>query len=103
MTRFQRIPAEVAITLLAQHPKAQLLDVRAEADFIRGHIPGALHFTQNQLPQITKRLSKDTPILIYCYHGNASQTFAQFFVDFRFEQVYSIDGGYEHLCKLIPA
>lgn len=103
MAKFQRIASETAVTLLAQNPHAQLLDVRAEADFKRGHIPGALFFSQNQLPQFSKTTGKDTPIFIYCYHGNASQTFAQFFVDFRFEQVYSIDGGYEHLCKLIPA
>ncbi len=38
---------------------------------------------------------KDRPVLIYCYHGNASQVRAQTFADFRFKKVYSLDGGYE--------
>ncbi|MFO1370247.1 MAG: thiosulfate sulfurtransferase GlpE [Marinagarivorans sp.] len=101
MAQFQRISAAAALERLAQHPEAQLLDIRARADFNQGHIPGAAYFTQDQLPLMAKRLSKDTPILIYCYHGNASQTFAQFFIDFRFTQVFSIDGGYEHLSKLL--
>lgn len=103
MAQFHRIAADKALAILAQNPHAQLLDVRAEADFARGHIEGAAHFTQNQLPKFAKSLDKSTPILIYCYHGNASQVFAQFFCDFRFAEVYSIDGGYEHLCKLLPA
>ena len=100
MPSFKRITPEAALSILKQSPEAQLLDVRAEADFKRGHIPGATYFTQNNLPQFTKNLAKTTPILIYCYHGNASQTFAQLFIDFRFEDVYSIDGGYELLSKL---
>lgn len=103
MAQFHRIAADQAMSILAHNPHAQLLDVRAEADFARDHIEGATHFTQNQLPQFSKSRDKHTPILIYCYHGNASQVFAQFFCDFRFEDVYSIDGGYEHLCKLMPA
>ena len=42
---------------------------------------------------------KDAPVLIYCYHGNASQEFAQIFSDFRFREVYSLDGGYEAWSK----
>ena len=49
---------------------------------------------------VVNSLAKDVPILIYCYHGNASQTYAQAFVDFRFSEVYSIDGGYAALQAL---
>lgn len=103
MATFHRIAADAALKMLDQNAKALLFDIRAEADYKRGHLPGAQLFTQNQLPMVAKKFSKDTPVLIYCYHGNASQTFAQFFIDFRFTQVYSIDGGYEQLSKLISA
>src|SRR6266568_8889111 len=39
--------------------------------------------------------AKAQPILIYCYHGNASREYAQIFSDFGFSEVYSLDGGYE--------
>ena len=103
MAQFHRIAADAALKILEQNPNALLFDIRAEAEYKRGHLPGAQYFTQNQLPIVAKKYSKDTPVLIYCYHGNASQTFAQFFIDFRFEQVYSIDGGYEYLSKLTTA
>lgn len=101
--QFHRIAADAALKILDQNPNALLFDIRAEADYNRGHLPGAQFFSQNQLPLVAKKFSKDTPVLIYCYHGNASQTFAQFFIDFRFTQVYSIDGGYEQLSKLVSA
>jgi len=33
-------------------------------------------------------------VLLYCYHGNASQTYGQMFADFGFAEVYSLDGGF---------
>ena len=42
----------------------------------------------------SKRLNKDAPVLVYCYHGNSSQEYAQMLADFRFNQVYSVDGGF---------
>jgi len=34
------------------------------------------------------------PVLLVCYHGNASQTYGQMFADFGFAEVYSLDGGF---------
>ncbi|MDE0931482.1 MAG: rhodanese-like domain-containing protein, partial [Halioglobus sp.] len=38
---------------------------------------------------------RDQPLLIYCYHGNSSQGAADYFFNQGFEDVYSMDGGYE--------
>ncbi|MBO0752428.1 MAG: hypothetical protein J2P53_09965, partial [Bradyrhizobiaceae bacterium] len=38
---------------------------------------------------------KTAPILIYCYRGNASQEYAKILCDFGFEDVLSLDGGFE--------
>jgi hypothetical protein len=40
------------------------------------------------------REPKSRPVLIYCYHGNASQTWASMFVDFGFGKVADIKGGW---------
>ena len=37
----------------------------------------------------------DESIVIYCYHGITSQGVAAHMADQGFEDVYSLDGGYE--------
>jgi thiosulfate/3-mercaptopyruvate sulfurtransferase len=93
-TSFQRISAHDAAAVLAREDVA-ILDVRAIDDFRRGHIAGARHTTMNDLSATLTSTPKTAPILIYCYHGLASQEYAKIFADFRFQEVYSLDGGFE--------
>ena len=37
------------------------------------------------------------PVFIYCYHGHASQTWAEMFVDFGFKEVADLAGGWTAL------
>ena len=37
----------------------------------------------------------DLPVLVYCYHGISSQSAAEFLNQKGFEDVYSVDGGFE--------
>jgi len=91
---FRRINAAEARILLT-NTDFIILDVRQPGDFARGHIPGARNISVATLYSVIDWAPKSLPILIYCYHGYASQEFAQIFSDFRFEDVYSLDGGYE--------
>lgn len=100
---FQRISADQALSLIAAEATATVFDVRDAASYQRGHLPTAAHLTQDRMPGWFRKLAKDQPVVIYCYHGNASQEFAQMFVDFRFSKVFSIDGGFEALAKLTTA
>jgi glutathione S-transferase len=50
-----------------------------------GHVENAAQLSEERVPAWVRRLPKDQPVLIYCYHGNASQTYAQMFSDFRFQ------------------
>jgi rhodanese-related sulfurtransferase len=99
---FKRISVEVARELVAR-PGVQLIDVRDAASFARARIPSACHVTSRNLSEVLLVLRKDRPVLIYCYHGNASQTYAQTFVDFGFREVYSMDGGFERWQQLTAA
>lgn len=103
MTAYQCISADQALQLIAADPKITVFDVRDSASYQRGCLPGAAHLSQDRLPGWFRKLAKDQPILIYCYHGNASKEFAQMFIDFRFINVFSVDGGYEALVKLVSA
>lgn len=105
-TAFQRIsPAQAADHIHRLHAGIQplaLFDTRDERSYFRGHIKGADHLTEKDFGDIIATLPKNVPVMIYCYHGNASQVYASMFADFRFGEVYSVDGGYEALAPVIP-
>ena len=46
-----------------------------------------------------KEKNKNDTILIYCYHGNSSQSAANFFSHHGFKNVFSMDEGYEGWLK----
>ena len=37
----------------------------------------------------------DTPVLVFCYHGHSSQGAAQYLANQGYEEVYSVNGGFE--------
>lgn len=94
---FRRIDVATARELL-RRPDVLLLDCRTTVDFQRGSMDGAQHLCDSNAGDYLMGHPKHTPVLIYCYHGNASQHRAQMFVDFGFSEVYSLDGGYEAWC-----
>jgi thiosulfate/3-mercaptopyruvate sulfurtransferase len=91
---FQRIDTEQAEALLARG-NLLVLDARDAGSFNKSHIDGAQHLSSAGLPAVFGATARSRPILIYCYHGNASREYAQTFSDFGFSEVYSLDGGYE--------
>ena len=94
---FQCISATQALALLRDEASLALFDVRDLASYRKGHVDGAAQLAEDRFPFWMRRLDKAVPVVIYCYHGNASKVFAQMFADFRFARVYSVDGGYEAL------
>jgi thiosulfate/3-mercaptopyruvate sulfurtransferase len=90
---FKRIDPGAARKLLSR-PDVVILDVRDAASFHHSHIPAAVNVHQDNVFPVLQATPKEQPVLIYCYHGHASQTYAQLFADFGFHEVYSLDGGY---------
>ena len=80
---------------LLQQDKLQVFDVRDPASYAAGHIEHAQHLSDANLEQVLRKTPNTDPVLIYCYHGNASQTYAQMFQDFGFQLIYDLIGGYE--------
>ena len=76
-------------------PELAVFDVRDAGQYAAAHIPGARHLTETAFPCVVRSLARHTPVLVYCYHGNASQQWAQTFSDFRFTEAWSVDDGYE--------
>jgi rhodanese-related sulfurtransferase len=100
-TAFQRISSKQAVDLIlrarAGTKALALFDSRDQTTFSKSHIVGADHLTEQSFGDVISTLPKEIPIMIYCYHGNASQVYASMFSDFNFREVYSVDGGYEVL------
>jgi rhodanese-related sulfurtransferase len=95
---FQRVNVDFAKQLIAD-AEPLILDARDMGSFEQGHIDGAEFVNDSNIGNFLMGTPKDKPVLIYCYHGNASQVRAQTFIDFRFKTVYSLDGGFESWCK----
>lgn len=71
-----------------------ILDCRDVKNYQAGHLANALHVHEALKESLVKRGDKQRSLLIYCYHGHASQHLAEFFTDFGFKEVYSLEGGY---------
>ncbi|HAJ72911.1 MAG TPA: hypothetical protein DCO68_12620 [Methylophilaceae bacterium] len=100
-TAYQRISSKQAVDLIhrahAGTKALALFDSRDQNTYHKSHIIGADHLSEQSFGEVINSLPKDIPVMIYCYHGNASQVYASMFSDFNFREVYSVDGGYEVL------
>ncbi|GAC15471.1 thiosulfate sulfurtransferase GlpE [Aliiglaciecola lipolytica] len=101
MEQFEHISAEQSQALLAQQ-SARIVDIRDEQSFAAGHIEGAVHLTNGSLHQFMSETDFETPVIVCCYHGISSQQAAQFLIHQGFEQVYSLDGGFEAWKSSLP-
>lgn len=70
-------------------------DIRDVQTFAQGHIPGAIHLTNDNLHQCLDELEFDEPVMVCCYHGISSILAANYLAELGFEQVATIDGGFE--------
>lgn len=91
---FQRLRPEQAGTWLAERPNALLLDAREARHHATSHLAGCTRLDGRNHEHLLMREPKSRPVLIYCYHGNASQTYASMFTDFGFTDVADLVGGW---------
>jgi len=78
----------------SQRPDALVLDARDADSHARDGWPGSVFLGRHNQDPLLLRTSRRQPVLIYCYHGNASQTWAQMFADFGFTDVCDLVGGH---------
>jgi len=72
-----------------------IADVRDADTYLAGNIENAINIQQDSMYEFLAAADRDQPLLVYCYHGNSSQGAADYFFNQGFEDVYSMDGGYE--------
>ena len=81
---------------------AKLVDIRDEQSFSTAHIEGAVHLSNGSLQPFMADTEFETPVIVCCYHGVSSQQAAQFLIHQGFEEVYSMDGGFEAWRQQLP-
>jgi len=101
MSEFKRISAESAKQLLDQKSIA-VVDIRDSQSFQVSHIPNSTHLDNNTLPRFIESTPIDKPVIVCCYHGNSSLSAAQFLADQGYQEVYSLDGGFEYWRTRFP-
>ena len=97
MTRnnsFKRIEIKEAKNLIKDE-NPLLFDIRDKNSFDQSHIKNAINLNNHNIDDIVKKTEHKKSILIYCYKGISSQNVAQHFCNLGFENVYSLNGGYE--------
>lgn len=99
ITRFSfgipQLPPEPA-TQMYNKEDAQFVDLRGEADFRKGHLPGAINVGISGLEQKNRRLekAKKRPVIVYCQNGMQSAKAGKKLKELGFEQVYLLKGGF---------
>ncbi|MDO8767301.1 MAG: ankyrin repeat domain-containing protein [Burkholderiaceae bacterium] len=91
---FQRLRPEHVVAWLATRPDALVLDAREARHHALSHLAGCTRLDGRNHEPLLMRGPKSRPVLIYCYHGNASQTWATMFCDFGFTDVADLVGGW---------
>lgn len=98
---FQKLDASKALAFMfsafENERQYSLFDTRDADSYAKGHLPGAERLVERDIGNWIGKLPRTQPVLIYCYHGNASQMIAKTFADFGYSEVYSIDGGFHAL------
>ena len=83
-------------TRLDNGEKLILVDTREDAEWARGHIPGAIHLGRGIIERdIEKTIpDKSTPIVLYCGGGFRSALAADNLQKMGYRNVISMDGGW---------
>lgn len=97
---YQRLRPEQAHAWLAAHPNALLLDAREARHHAISHLAGCTRLDGRNHESLLMGEPKNRPVFIYCYHGNASQTYASMFTDFGFSEVADLIGGWTAIDRL---
>jgi len=93
MEAFKHLSVSDALTLL-ERPDTIVVDVRDAESFKAGRMTGARHLNNENMADFLQESEYEQPVIVCCYHGNMSQSAAQFLIQQGFDEVYSLDGGY---------
>ena len=91
---YEQITQDEARILMAEAEDRIILDVRTEAEYAGGHIPGAICIPNESIgSEMPKELpDKDQLILVYCRSGNRSKRAAEKLVKLGYTDIKEFGG-----------
>ena len=91
---YQQVDAETAKELMDTEDDYVILDVRTQAEYDEGHIPGAILIPHDTVTTATEDALPDKGqlILVYCRSGNRSKQASQTLVDLGYTNVVEFGG-----------
>ena len=83
------------LTHLINRNDALVIDISAQADFEKAHVPGSRHVAQSQFDPENKELKKvrELPVAIVSRNGLEAEMAARRLVKAGFTRVYTLSGG----------
>jgi glyoxylase-like metal-dependent hydrolase (beta-lactamase superfamily II)/rhodanese-related sulfurtransferase len=75
--------------------RMQILDVRRQAEWDEGHVPGALHRPLNVLGRDVNGLDRSGPVAVYCKSGYRSTIAASVLERAGFQSLVNVNGGFD--------
>lgn len=94
MSSFKNIDVLEAYKLL-EDKQAVLVDIRDPGSYTMACPQNSFHLTNDTIVNFMDEVDFETPVMVICYHGVSSQGAAQYLINQGFDEVYSIDGGFE--------
>jgi hydroxyacylglutathione hydrolase len=79
---------------IAERPDLHVIDVRGDAEWNAGHIPGAAHHFLGNLAETSAELDRDLPIAVSCQGGSRSAIAASLLRARGFKNVVNYVGGF---------
>jgi len=90
----QTLPASELCRRLASIDAPLVLDVRQDAEWLAGHIPGAVHIENGRLPYDRLPLPTDRPIVVHCQHRDRSTAGLSILARRGYHNLNLLDGGF---------
>ena len=95
LVELKQITVEALDRALQSAEDILVVDVRESAEYIGGHIPGAISLPGGRLPERMRDLPKTKPLVMYCGSGDRSCIAASLLQREGFENVLNLADGFQ--------
>ncbi len=94
--RVRETNVQVVMQRMDKGEKLNLVDVREESEWAKGHLPGAKHLGKGVIERDIETAipDKDTEVILYCGGGFRSALSADNLQKMGYKNVVSMDGGW---------
>lgn len=80
--------------LLRERDDVLLIDVREQAEYDAGHIPGITLIPMSVIENRLAEIPKDKTVIVSCQSGRRSAQIASFLQEQGFTNIHDLDGGF---------